>query len=282
MNHSPDDGKAVRKTTIYQWSQNELQESEDLLAREVPMEIRVATKGDDPRSIAVTMRTPGHDLELALGFLVTEGVIQSIDQIAGMRRIHDNLGVQNVVEIYLEENVTFDFEQLSRHVFTSSSCGVCGKQTLERLMGFGMEEPVFTKTLSPKILAELPEKLRQNQEVFRQTGGLHAAALFDLDGNLLRYREDIGRHNALDKLIGSLLSDKLLPASNRVLLLSGRTGFELVQKAIFAGIPVIAGIGAPSSFSVTLAQQFNVTLVGFLRADRFNLYSQTKERFTTD
>ena len=280
MKQSHDSGNPIRRTTLFSWKNKLFQPSDDVLAREVPMEIRVAAEGDEPYPIAVTMRTPGHDVELALGFLFTEGVIGHKDDVAEARRVHDNLGIQNVVEIYLRKGVAFDAEKLSRHVFTGSSCGVCGKQTIDRIMADGLTRPVLSQTVDPNILTGLLEKLNHTQEVFQKTGGLHAAALFDLNGNLLLHREDVGRHNALDKLIGRLLQDDQTPASDCILLLSGRTGFELIQKAVFAGIPVVAGIGAPSSFAVMLAEQFDVSLLGFLRDDRFNLYTTSPQRFT--
>ncbi len=245
-------------------------EAQDRLAAEEPLEIRVEGK-----SVAVVMRTPGHDEELAAGFLLTESVIRTSDdlfEISRCRDIADPEAAGNVLDVKLAPNHGADLEKLTRHVFTSSSCGVCGKATIESI--FQDFAPVTSSLrITPETLLALPHRLRAAQETFEKTGGLHASALFDAGGNLQVLREDVGRHNALDKVIGRALLDDALPLSDRILLVSGRISFELIQKALAAGIPVIAGISAPSSLAVDFAQQSGQTLVGFLREKGFNIYA---------
>ncbi|MDF1741661.1 MAG: formate dehydrogenase accessory sulfurtransferase FdhD [Verrucomicrobiales bacterium] len=241
-------------------------ELNDVVAREDPLEVRINGK-----SIAVMMRTPGHDDELATGFLITESVIRSADEISEIAHCPDvdPEGIGNTLDVRLKHDP--DFDALTRHVFTSSSCGVCGKATIESV--FQNFPPVET-TLKPdeKLILSLPGKLREAQATFDRTGGLHASALFDTEGNLLLTREDVGRHNALDKVIGRAFLDGL-DTSNLILLVSGRISFELMQKALAARIGVVAGISAPSSLAVNLAKESGQTLVGFLRERGFNLYS---------
>lgn len=250
----------------------------DELATEEPLEIRVAyfEAGVERRqSIAVTMRTPGNDFELAAGFLYSEGVItgpEAIDQIAYCTDV-EGPQMYNVVTVHLRPGVTFDPERLSRNVYTTSSCGVCGKASLELVRTVCPSPPAGDFKLRPEVLLRLPDTLVRAQPVFARTGGLHASALFDTEGRLLLVREDVGRHNALDKLIGALLLARKLPAANTIVLVSGRASFELVQKAVMAGISVLAAVGAPSSLAVELAREFGLTLIGFLRADRFNVYA---------
>ncbi|MCB1228745.1 MAG: formate dehydrogenase accessory sulfurtransferase FdhD [Verrucomicrobiae bacterium] len=242
----------------------------DRLAAEEPLEIRVEGK-----SIAVMMRTPGHDEELAAGFLVTEGVVRNADDIFEINRcrdITDPEAAGNVLDVKLASHHNADLEKLTRHVFTSSSCGVCGKATIDSI--FQDFSPIESDIhISPKRLLSLPDRLRAAQETFEKTGGLHASALFDARGTLQLLREDVGRHNALDKVIGRALLDGKLPLSDRILLVSGRISFELIQKALAAGIPIIAGISAPSSLAVEFAKQSGQTLVGFLREKGFNVYA---------
>lgn len=252
-------------------------EREDLLATEEPLEIRVAVDGAT-HSVAVTMRTPGHDFELAAGFLFTEGAItnrESIEQIKYCVRGVGPAAEQqyNIVTVQLRPGTTFDINRFSRYVFTSSSCGVCGKQSLEQVRAACPAARVDPPQLADAYVTALPVTLRAEQDLFAKTGGLHAAALFDPAGKLLLVREDVGRHNALDKLIGALLLKDRVPAHDRVLLVSGRASFELVQKALMAGIPVLAAVGAPSSLAVELAEEFGMRLIGFLREGRFNVYA---------
>lgn len=269
---------ATVPTTVLAVEGSEIVERADALAAEEPLEIRVVAEIEGRRerhSVAVTMRTPGNDFELAAGFLSGEGMLRHqgdvwrIDYCDASSSPDPN----NVVEVSLSPGVDFDAERLSRHVFTSSSCGVCGRASLEAVRISCPGAPIGTFRLHPKQLLRLPANLREAQPVFSETGGLHAAGLFDGTGRLLVLREDVGRHNAVDKVVGSLLLEERLPGSDRVLLVSGRASFELVQKAVLAGIPVLAAVGAPSSLAVELATEMGLTLVGFLREGRFNVYS---------
>ncbi len=220
------------------------------------------------------MRTPGNDFELAAGFLFTEGILNSKEQINSIKHCGKFPNNQNTVRLDLNENTNIDFEKLQRNFYTTSSCGVCGKTSLEALFVSGAEKIVQKEspTISDEIIHDLPEKLKRNQTIFGETGGLHAAALFDISGNLQNLREDVGRHNAVDKLIGAEFLADNLPLSDKILFLSGRASFELVQKAVMAQIPFICAVGAPSSLAVKAAQEFNVTLLGFVRDERFNIY----------
>jgi FdhD protein len=245
---------------------------QDLLAIEEPLEIRIGSK-----TISITMRTPGHDFELAAGFLLTEGILQSFQQIHKIRRSETSGNPRqagNSVTVELNPEVEVDFERLQRHFYTTSSCGVCGKASIEALETVGC--PVLPRNsplVDSAVIHCLPEALRREQAVFERTGGLHAAALFDAQGNLALLREDVGRHNAVDKLIGSEMLRGHTPLHDKLLLVSGRASFELAQKALMAGIPILAAVGAPSSLAVETAQRFNMTLLGFVRDRRFNIYS---------
>lgn len=236
----------------------------DRLATEEPLEIRVAGPGEDPVSVAVTMRTPGHDLELAAGFLASEGLLG--DGIAGARACSDD---PNVVQVALHAPLRRD--RLRRRIEVSSSCGLCGHTSIDELtVRCGPLPP--GPTIEPELLRELPDRLRAHQRLFASTGGLHAAAGFTADGTLLALREDVGRHNALDKLTGRSVLDPRAPRPE-IVLLSGRTSFELIQKAAVARIPIVAAVSAPSSLAVDAARTLGVTLVGFLRGDRANVYA---------
>jgi FdhD protein len=230
----------------------------DKIAVEEPLEIRV-----DGRPIAVTMRTPGHDEELALGFLISEGVSPV------RASLPDDLA-QNTVDAEVED---FDFERLARNFYTSSSCGVCGKGALEAV---AVEAPrVESDLVVPAgLVAELPDRLREAQPTFAATGGLHATGLFSAEGELLAVREDVGRHNAMDKVVGWAFGQGLLPLSDKMLCVSGRLSFELVQKAAVAGCPLVVAVGAPSTLAVDLARDRGVTLCGFVRGGRVNVYSE--------
>lgn len=239
----------------------------DVAAREEPLEIRV-----EGRSVAVVMRTPGHDEELAVGFLVSEGVVKhprdilEVSQCPSIRNKHGN-----VVDVLLGGAVV-NWDSLTRHVFSASSCGLCGKTSIESV--FGQFPPVTAAwSVTPKLIASLPDKLRGTQETFSKTGGLHACAVFDLEGNLIVSREDVGRHNALDKILGHALLHDLLPLDQHVLLLSGRVSFEMIQKALAAGIPLVAAISAPSSLAIDFAHKSGQTLIGFLRGETMNIYT---------
>ncbi len=246
----------------------------DVLAVEEPLEIRLVyfTEGKKiEKNISVTMRTPGNDIELATGFLYTEGIISGTEQIATVADVKEN-----VVNVTLKENVVPAIHQLDRNFYTTSSCGVCGKASIDAVKTYcdaPGDYPYDTLQCPVQLIISLPHMLRDQQAVFEQTGGLHACAIFNTSGQLLLLREDVGRHNALDKLIGAALNGDNLPLSEHVLLLSGRASFELLQKAAMAGIKVIAAVGAPSSLAVQMAEEWNITLIGFLRGDRFNIYS---------
>jgi len=248
----------------------------DFLATEEPMEVRLMA-GPHRRTVAVTMRTPGHDFELAAGFLFCEGVVRSRDEVARIAYCLDE-GLDpeqryNVVTVELRGERLPDLQPLERHFYTTSACGVCGKASLEALRVRGCPVLDGGPVLEPHLLRELPERLRRAQGLFAQTGGLHAAALFDAEGRLLAVREDVGRHNAMDKLVGWALLEGRLPLRDSVVMVSGRASFELVQKAVAAGAPVFCAVSAPSSLAVEVARAFGVTLVGFLRGDRFNVYT---------
>jgi FdhD protein len=244
----------------------------DVLAAEEPLEIRVDAGGVE-RSVAVTMRTPGHDFELACGFLLAEGVIRGRGDVARVRYCVGGPAEQqfNVVTVALR--VPFDAERLSRSVYTSSACGVCGKASLEAIELRGAPPLPAGPVVDAAVLAGLPAAMRRAQRVFERTGGLHAAALFAPDGALLALREDVGRHNAVDKLVGWLLLEGGLPAGERILVVSGRASFEIMQKALAAGIPVVAAVSAPSSLAVAVAERFGMTLAGFVRGGAFNVYA---------
>ena len=252
----------------------------DVLATEEPLEIRLGfgpEKGRWEESIAVTMRTPGQDLELAAGFLLTEGVICRIQDLRSVRHCPDVKKPEeqtNVVRADLAPNLKVDLKRLKRHIYTSSSCGVCGKTSIEAIRSPSCPTlPPAVPMVSAAVVHRLPHLLRQEQALFAHTGGLHAAALFDAAGELVLLREDVGRHNALDKLIGAALFLGLLPLHQHLLLVSGRASFELVQKAVLAGVPVMAAVGAPSSLAVETASGFGMTLLGFVRDQGFNIYT---------
>jgi FdhD protein len=254
--------------------------ADDVVATEEPLEIRLGYfVGGEHReqSISVTMRTPGKDLELAVGFLYTEGIIRSADDVASVGPCGPPAadGLVNVVRVEIASGVAVDLDRLERHFYTSSSCGVCGKSSLEAVKvqsRFDLAPVEFR--VGHAALGGLPAALRARQDVFEQTGGLHASGLFDRDGLIRLVREDVGRHNALDKLIGNRLMEGALPLTGYGLVVSGRASFELMQKAMMAGCPLLAAVGAPSSLAVQLADEFGITLVGFLKQDRFNIYTR--------
>jgi FdhD protein len=245
----------------------------DVLAVEEPLEIRLGCQVEGRRahhSISVTMRTPGHDQELAVGFLFTEGIITTRQEVVSVH----NCKAGNVVRVDLGSRVVVDLTRLQRHFYTTSSCGICGKASLDAVRPCSMSRLAEgLPVVEAEVIHRLPDALRAAQTVFDRTGGLHAAALFDANGNLLCLREDVGRHNALDKLIGTQFLAGHTPLSGGVLLVSGRASFELVQKAVVAGIPILAAVGAPSSLAVSLAREQGLTVLGFVRQDRFNIYT---------
>jgi len=247
-------------------------QAEDLLAVEQPLEIRIvygSGKERQQKNISVTMCTPGNDAELAVGFLFTEGIITRKEDILDCISPGDNIVIAE-----LQPGISFDPKKIERHFYTSSSCGVCGKSSIDAVKNvFSKNGAKDNMMINASVFPKLPDTLRKKQEVFEHTGGLHASALFDLDGNLLLTREDVGRHNALDKLIGAALIAGNIPLDKHILLLSGRASFELIQKAAMAGIKIVCAVGAPSSLAVELAKECDMTLVGFLRDGRFNIYS---------
>ncbi|MGI9238456.1 MAG: formate dehydrogenase accessory sulfurtransferase FdhD [Woeseiaceae bacterium] len=252
----------------------------DCVAVEEPLEIRLGYESPNGRtetSVSITMRTPGNDPELATGFLFTESIIHNTADIAFVKPCGPpapDSGNTNVIRVELESGVDVDLDRLKRHFYTTSSCGVCGKTSLDALHVAGAQSrPANDARFSRLMLAALPEKLRAAQKIFDETGGLHAAAAFDSEGEIVALHEDVGRHNAVDKVIGTLLAQGRLPAERLGLLVSGRASFELMQKAVMAGMPLLAAVSAPSSLAVDLAQEFNVTLVGFLRGKSFNIYT---------
>ena len=245
---------------------------EDALAAEEPLEIRVGDRNGGFVPISVTMRTAGHDEELAAGFVWTEGIIEDSGQIGGLESYVTSAGKKNGIQLELRDSV-FQPAELQRNFFAASSCGICGKASIDAIRQRGLRAPNPDFRFEPELLCKLPDKLREAQAVFNHTGGLHAAALFDSAGECKVLREDIGRHNAVDKVAGWSLLHGLIPLSNHVMLVSGRGGFEVVQKALAVGLPVLASISAPSSLAVQLARELGLTLVGFLRGRRFVIYS---------
>jgi FdhD protein len=235
----------------------------DVVAVEEPLEIRL-----DGRNVAVTMRTPGSDEELAAGFLFGEGIVQDRREIAGIERVQNN-----IVDLAVAPGTQVDLSRSERNFYMTSSCGVCGKASIQMLESACVVLPQNGFRVSARMIHDLPRRLREAQPVFGRTGGLHAAALFDSAGELRSLREDVGRHNAVDKLIGAEFLGGRLPLDERILLVSGRASFELVQKAVRAGIPIMAAVGAPSSLAVQTALRFGMTLLGFVRDGRFNIYS---------
>lgn len=253
---------------------------DDHVAVEEPLEVQLSSKtagAAAAKSIYITMRTPGHDKELALGFLFTEAIVSSFDEVSEISHTGESdpdSGLRNVVRIELKPDIDVDVGRLQRHFYTTSSCGVCGKASIEALYVTGVRS-LKNKgaTYGRELVATLPDKLLEQQRLFSQTGGLHAAAAFDEQGELVVVREDVGRHNAVDKVIGTLLMHNDIPADNMGLLVSGRASFELVQKALVAGIPTLIAVGAPSSLAITLAGEYGMTLIGFLRGSGFNIYT---------
>jgi FdhD protein len=268
-------------------------ELEDAVAAEEHMEVRVTFHptpaqrapghsvrgGTETRSVAVTMRTPGDDFELAVGFLFTEGLIRSPREVVEISYCAgDTPQEYNLVGVRLRPGASFDPERLKRNFFMTSSCGICGKASLEAVENLGCEPLPLevdgqVMQVTPAVVRDLPDRLRRAQPVFGRTGGLHAAGLFDADGELVAVREDVGRHNAVDKVIGHEFLERRIPLHDRILTVSGRASFEILQKALMGGIPFVVAVGAPSSLAVEFARRFQMTLAGFTRGGGFNLYS---------
>ncbi|MBE9053266.1 formate dehydrogenase accessory sulfurtransferase FdhD [Nostocales cyanobacterium LEGE 11386] len=266
--------KSKTKAQVWVFENGKKRLRQDHLTTEEPLEIRLVFP---QRTVAVTMRTPGADFELAAGFLYSEGVISCRQDIQRISYCVDESidGEQryNIVNVELRSGLIADLQPLERHFYTTSACGVCGKASLEalRLRDYPLISSVANTT--PEIIYSLPDKLRAAQGIFAATGSLHAAAIFDTQGQLLNLREDIGRHNALDKLIGTALLSNELPLNNHIVMVSGRSSFEILQKSTVAGVPIVCSVSAPSSLAVSVAQEFGITLIGFLRGERFNVYS---------
>ena len=251
----------------------------DRVAVEEPLEIRLGfptPEGRAVKSLSITMRTPGHDAELAAGFLVSESIVRERADILAIEPCGPEMpdGGRNVIRVELAGHVSFDPSRLARHFYTTSSCGVCGKASLDALHALDVVAPPAGQPVFPEAtLLAMPDRLLSRQATFEETGGLHAASAFTSDGDLLATREDVGRHNAVDKVVGRLLLDGRLPANDLGLLVSGRASFELAQKALTAGMPLIAAVSAPSSLAIELAREFGLTLVGFLRGPSCNVYA---------
>lgn len=281
MKHpSPARSESIRAaSTIRITKGRPLKHEEDLLAVEEPLEIKLSfgpAGRRQTRSLAITMRTPGQDEALAMGFLFTEGLIGKAEDVLAMRHIGQALAPEaqdNILLVELAETAAIDFSSLSRHFYTSSSCGLCGKASIDMVKSVSCYFPrKGLPRVQAAVLHSLPQQLRQQQALFGETGGIHAAAAFTADGVLLGLCEDVGRHNALDKLIGQALAGGLVPLREQAVMLSGRLSFELVQKCVMAGVPILAAVGAPSSLAVELAEEYGMTLIGFLREGRFNIY----------
>jgi len=266
--------QSVEITEVVEWRDGEVRRVVDYLAAEEPLEIRVSSSREPGVSLSVTMRTPGHDLELAAGFLLTEGIVDTAEQIVGIRAVTDEAtGKSNVVEVEIAGS-DYDAETMRRSFFAASSCGICGKASIEAVRRRGLRAPNPGFRVSPQILCSLSEKLRGDQAVFEKTGGLHAAGLFTAQGESLVIREDVGRHNAVDKAIGTqFLAGRALPPDT-ILVVSGRASFELTQKAAAAGVAMLVSVGAPSSLAVDLAAKSAITLIGFTRESGFNVYTK--------
>jgi FdhD protein len=268
MRHKP---QRAHTTPVVEWQAGRNERRLDDVAAEEPLEIRV-----DGVPVSVTMRTPGDDLDLAVGFLFTEGIVRSREEIRHVAygRGPEGEASGNIVEVTRSESAApLDFDHILRQFPASSSCGICGKATIDSVAARNLARPSSATAIDPDVLCRLPDAMRHSQTIFARTGGLHAAALFDFDGRFLVAREDIGRHNAVDKVIGRALAAGDVPLSNRILFVSGRGGFEIVQKALVAGLPVVASVSAPSSLAVRLAREWGLTLVGFLRGTRFIVYA---------
>ena len=288
-------GYAIDRTTletpVNRFIGNEEHATTDLLAVEEPLELQIAHGPVDSRnvkSVSVTMRTPGHDFDLVAGFLLTEGVVSDAGDIVEIsylaqstkrlqspnedRVMLPHMPHRNVVRVELAPHLAVSMANLERNFYTTSSCGICGKASLLALRSVCPPRARSDLKVTASLLYSLPNRLRSGQNVFERTGGLHASGLFDADGNLHSIREDVGRHNAVDKLVGAEFLADRIPLRDRILLLSGRASFELLQKALMAGISMVVAVGAPSSLAVQVAKEFDITLVGFLRDDHFNVY----------
>jgi len=271
--------KKTKHINLLKVSAQNHSEQADQLAIEEPLEIQIEyglTESRKRKNISITMRTPDNDDELAVGFLFTEGIIQNNSQIKKIHHIPrwDPEPEENTILIELKEDIEIDLKKLERHFYTTSSCGVCGKASIEAIQTKGFlslpkSQPIFKANL----IHNFPNTLLEKQSVFANTGGLHAAALFDTNGKIHLLREDVGRHNAVDKLVGAALMANLIPLHDYLIMVSGRVSFELIQKSVMAGIPILAAVGAPSSLAIQLAEEVGMTVLGFVREKRFNIYT---------
>ena len=257
---------------IHRYRAGKVQVVEDELAIESPLLINLHSTGElAPKAVAITMRTPGEDIDLAIGFLYSEGIVQHKGEVAGAKLGGEE---QGVVTVTLAAGVHVDWHRLERHSYTTSSCGVCGKTSLEQVHNaIPFPESLKSWQVPAKLITELPDKLRAAQATFNRTGGLHGVGLFNLGGELLHHAEDVGRHNAMDKVVGWALQGDILPLDEHLVVLSGRASFELLQKAAMAGVACVVAVGAPSSLAVELAEEQGVTLCGFVRGGGFNCYA---------
>ena len=259
--------RSVNYFTVSEWNDRKVRRLRDSLVGEEPLQIRLGK-----RPLTVTMRTPGDDFELAAGFLFSEGIIHSAKEVASLRFANGSGSNQNVVDVELKRHKTLNSMRIRRNFLANSSCGLCGKASIEACRMQGIKRPNPRFRLDPEVLCSLPETLRSAQVLFGRTGGLHAAALFEASGKLIAAREDVGRHNAVDKLIGWALLQGRIPLADCALLASGRGGFEIIQKSLLAGVPLLASVSAASDLAVQLARECGLTLVGFLRGKRFVCY----------
>ncbi len=270
----------VENIIVHKINSGQINQTADKVAVEEPLQIQIeysTATGKMLKDIAVTMRTPGNDAELAAGFLFTEGIIKSNEDINEIKQEHSD---EYKVQVILKENIVLAIGNAARNFYTTSSCGICGKASIDAIHTVSQFGAIKNNScIKAEVFYTLQNELKKQQKVFEDTGGIHACALFDVDGKFIMLREDVGRHNALDKIIGAALLAKQLPLNNCILLLSGRASFELLQKAVMAGIKIIASVGAPSSLAVEMATENDVTLIGFLKEDRFNIYSG-KERIS--
>ena len=266
--------------TIHKFVDGKLQKVDDHIVVEDPLEIIIVQSKDQVKkkfTLSITMRTPGDDFNLVKGFLFSEGIIDQIEDIKKIRYVPTKSNVQirsSSVEVHLTDDAAVDEEALSRHFYTASSCGVCGKTAIEQLQThFSFILKKEENIITPEVILQTRNKLFKLQDQFQQTGGIHATALLDVNGDIICIKEDVGRHNAFDKMIGQVLSDGLVPLSDKAVIVSGRASFELVQKALSVGIPIFLSIGAPSSLACELAEAHGQSLIGFIKKDQFNMYS---------
>jgi FdhD protein len=265
----------LRKEKVLIYNHDIFELKEDNVAVEEPLEIKLTDTQDFPINLAVTMRTPGNDLELVAGFLFSEGIIKNVEDIEKFEYKKDVFGIENKnsVIIKIKANAEINLDKIKRNILTTSSCGICSSVYIDQIFKRIERLPKGDFKVNKDLILELPNFLNTYQSIFSKTGGVHASALFDKKGNLICIMEDVGRHNAMDKLVGKMLIERKIPLDDCIVLFSGRASFELVQKSILAGIPFIVAIDAPSSLAIELAKIFNVTLIGFLRNKKFNVYS---------